>query len=1174
MKVEDTPNPREARERLAAFLKTLHNQATGVRDKPLENSQIFANIPEVNSKNLSAWLNGKANPSWEVAWKLIEYMQVHIGKAELNKQQWFEHVKKAHAEADRSKGGRTGNVYRPTGPVVSPSSHTADWHRPQELKGRQTELDQLYELVDGRRGYLSLVAPPWSGKTALLATFAGTFSQSNTDLVAYFVSSKYRHNTAQNFLATMLKELGKHAGKRPRTKDHAALLALYADAAVTSVMNGRKLLLLIDGLDEDVGGSLDGESIASLLPPRPYPGLVVLVGRRPHPPLPDDVPPDHPLRHAERIPGIRPSPEAANLRGVARRELRRLLSDSGTWGREIVGFLAVAGGGLSESDLLELVRTGGHADMPIPFDLAMRLHSVASRGFVVEDLEPNTYVFGHKDLRREALNGLDDSTLSGLLQRLHTWADGFREQGWPAATPGYLLHRYLDRLQHADDAERRTDFTLDHRRLLRLAARGRNDLALTSLDQVTAARPTPVVLASAAASKSLLETTGRPVPREVLRALCVVGDIERARSQALSVGDPASTAVRLVEMVRALLVSKTPEAAERAVQLAREAAEWAAESERQPGCAFSASEWDSPSIVPQTVVVLAEVGLTDEAIRLLARVDIRRPENIEPVARAAGLLRGADRALSDRIMDELLFEAESQAEPVDGDPVLAVEIWASVAAHDAERSERILPRMKEFSEELVLDSQGLVAADCCALTASALAKAVREDIRFETWNQARELTETARNGVLGALETAGADELGDSLALLVQSLLDQGELIDEIRDVLAPFPKEIAVRAASLLGGSDLDSNTDDDGGGCEKDVETPLLRRIQHASDLGDGPQLRNHLDEYMKAVAERETRVAWLPFLSEALVRADGETGPTLDLLTGGELDPLLRVRALTAVALAHSGGGRHDQAMRYATQAEVTAEGMEPQIPEARALVAQAFAHVDDVERAASWAYPASGQRPFGKEGIRYQRAVMAVQAGLEPAAFVAWVVADDLTSGLITSAGTDLLAAFRSLVHGEQVEAHIASLRTVARARLRTEPMFATGLALLQAVCGDGAAACRTAGEVPDPDARGIAQAAVADCLAGIPVHLDVAGEEDDWTLSVLRVLAHHLRPAGAGAADLVPALVVGALGTGSWYRALPLLARTDPDAVHAVVEVLDHHRCTVADSAYVGTGNQA
>ncbi|MGW6770534.1 hypothetical protein ACWGBX_08975 [Streptomyces sp. NPDC055037] len=1082
-------------------------------------------------------------------------MEAHVGRAARTPQQWEELLRGAEEEARRSKGGRPRNAHRPTAPPPLRYLHTADRYRPQELKGRQAELDRLHELVGIGSGYLSLVAPPWAGKTALLATFAATCELPKTDLVAYFVRWKAGSDTAGYFLTTMLRILNDHVGKkRSAAKDAAALLDLYDAAATKSVMNGRNLLLLIDGLDEDAEACPDGESIASLLPPRPYPGLVVLVSRRWHPPLPGDIPADHPLHHAEQITDFRPSPEAAVLRGAARRDLTVLLHDSGVWGREIVGFLAVAGGGLTETALMQLVGTGEHGDMPIPFDLTMRLHSVASRGLCLEDLEPDAFVLAHKDLYREALNGLGRPVCSALRQRLHAWADGFREKGWPANTPGYLLHRYLDLLPHAGDIERRTAFTLDHRRLLRLAARGRTDLALSSLDQVAQATPTPVVLASAAASRSLLGTRSRPVPREVLRALCVVGDVERARSMALSAGDPASKAARLVEVIRALSAMKTPESAEQAVLLAREAAVWAGESERQPGSTSPVSEWDTLSIVPRTVVVLAEVGLTDEAIQLLRSVDICRSENIEPVARAAELLREADRVFSDQVLDELLLEAESQAESAEGDPVLAVEIWASVAAHDPGRSERILPRMKEFSEGIAADSPGLAAVDCCAVTASALAKAVGEDIRTETWNQARELAETARSVALRAQDTAWADELSDSLALLVQALLDLGELPAGIRSVLAGFPAEIAARAASLL--DDSGTAYGEEAGGVEE--EASLLRRVQRSSDLDDGPQLRNHLDQYMKAVAARETRVAWLPFLSEALTSADGDAGSALASSTGGGLDPLLRVRVLAASARARVEGLRHDEAVRCATEAATTAEHMNPQTPEVRALIAQAFAHIGDTERAALWARPPSGQRPFGRAGIPYRRAALAVRAGLEPASFAAEVVADGLPGGLITSAGSDLLEAFRGFASVAQAEAHVASLRTVARARLTTEPLLATGLALLQAVRGEDADACRTVGEVPDPVARGAAQAAVAGCLSGVPAYLDTAGGEDDWTLSLLRVLAHHLRPAGAGGAALVPELVVGALGTDSWYRVLPLLGRTDPEVVHTVIEVLDRH----------------
>ena len=60
----------------------------------------------------------------------------------------------------------------------------------------------------------------------------------------------------------------------------------------------QRLVLVVDGLDEDRGVTTgpDAYSIAALLPARPPAGLRVIVAGRPDPPVPADVPDDHPLR--------------------------------------------------------------------------------------------------------------------------------------------------------------------------------------------------------------------------------------------------------------------------------------------------------------------------------------------------------------------------------------------------------------------------------------------------------------------------------------------------------------------------------------------------------------------------------------------------------------------------------------------------------------------------------------------------------------------------------------------------------------------------------------------------------------------------------------------------------------------------------------------------------------
>ncbi|MFJ2876831.1 hypothetical protein ACIPJN_07625 [Streptomyces sp. NPDC086796] len=1150
----DAGDGRQARRKLAAALQELRDQAERSVGHRIPHAAICAAVPGADhdklGKRLGEWFatGGKLSPDG-AAQEVISYLEGRIGNPVRTPRQWEELLGGAREEAVRNRGGRPSGSYRPTGQPLR-ALHTADRYRPQELRGGQAvrSLSMLEELVGSASGYLVLEAPPWSGKTALLSTLVVTSTLPKTDRVAYFVRQAAGSEKGRVFLESMVRVLGAHVGKPRATKDVATLLTLYEAAAAKSVARGRRLLLVIDGLDEDAGDPLG--SIASLLPPRVSPGLTVLVSRRRNPPLPHDVPADHPLRHAFRVADFMPLSEARVLRDRVRSDLDTLLSDNGGWGREVVGFLAVAGGGLTEAALMQLIEAGGHRDMPLPFHLAKLLRSVAARGLCLEGVEPDEYVLAHTDLYREALAGLGPTVCAALLQRLHAWADGYWEDGWPTTTPGYLLHRYLDTLSEPEHLDRRTAFTLDHRRLLRLADRGRTDLGLSSVDRVAQATPTPAVLAFAAASRSLLATRGRPAPREVLRALCMVGDGERARSLALGVADPASKAVRLAEVARALAATGAPDAADRARCLALEAAGWAEQSELQPKSLVATYEWDTLAVVPAIAVVLAEVGLSAEAVRLLSGVDICRPENVGPVARAAGLLREADQAFSDQVWDELMTEADSQAESAEGDPVLAVEIWASVAAHAAGRSEHLLSRMGEFAEDFAVDFPGLAAADCCAVAASAIAGSVQEGALTDASHRARKLAAVARSLVLGALDIAPVEALSDSLALVVRALLDLGELPAEVHDFLGEFPTEVGARASALL-----DDPAEETG---ESEKEVSLLRQVQRSSALADGPQLRQHLDRHMREVAAREARVDWLPWLSEALVDAGDDVSPAfvVSITEGG--DPLLRVRVLAAIARAHAEGGRRHEAVCAATQAASTAARMDPQLPWVRVLVAQAFAHAGEAEQAASWALSPSGGRPYGRAGVPYRRATLAVQAGLEPEAFVAAVMADGLPDGVVTAAGTDLLAILRAFASGAQVEAPCASLRTDAHARLATEPLLATGGALLQAVQGDDEGASRTAYEVPDPTARGVAQAVVAGCLSAAPAYLDVAGDEDSWTLSMLRVLVRQLRPTRAGGTTLARELVVAALGTDSWYQTLPLLSRVAPDGLPAVVQVLEHH----------------
>jgi hypothetical protein len=89
-------------------------------------------------------------------------------------------------------------------------------------------------------------------------------------------------------------------------------------------MQGERLILVVDGLDEDRGvGGPDAYSVAALLPANPPTGMRVVVAGRPDPPIPDDVPRWHRLREPGIIRPLVPSAYAQGIETLAQQELRR-----------------------------------------------------------------------------------------------------------------------------------------------------------------------------------------------------------------------------------------------------------------------------------------------------------------------------------------------------------------------------------------------------------------------------------------------------------------------------------------------------------------------------------------------------------------------------------------------------------------------------------------------------------------------------------------------------------------------------------------------------------------------------------------------------------------------------------------------------------------------------------
>ncbi|MFF3840278.1 hypothetical protein [Streptomyces sp. NPDC001930] len=441
---------------------------------------------------------------------------------------------------------------------------------PPELVGREEELAELAEFcrADSGPAYAYWRAGAWAGKTALMAWLA-LDPPPGVRIVPFFVTARLgAQNDVAAYTDVVLEQLAELAGEGlpallTAATGEAHLLRLYTSAAEACAARGERLVLLVDGLDEDRGVTTgaDAHSIASLLP---Y-DLRVIVAGRPNPPLPADVPEDHPLRSAV-VRTLTPSPRAHAIRTDAERELKRLL-EAGGLPYDLLALLTAAGGGLTADDLAEL--TEG-----VLYRVRDVLRTGPGRTFAARG---ETYLLAHEELVTGAREMLGKRELARWRAVLHAWADHWRERGWPEGTPDYLLHGYVPMLRAEGDVERLVDCAGDARRHARLlAVTGGDAAALAEIgaaaDVVLGAAEREGSVAAAlrlAMRRSRLDRVSGSVPLALLSGWAAVGMPDRAVALARSMEGGAAVA-GLCTVAGKLLDGGTRE---RAMELVDEAEE-------------------------------------------------------------------------------------------------------------------------------------------------------------------------------------------------------------------------------------------------------------------------------------------------------------------------------------------------------------------------------------------------------------------------------------------------------------------------------------------------------------------------------------------------------------------------------------------------------------------------
>ncbi|MBQ1100877.1 hypothetical protein KBY55_33655 [Streptomyces sp. b94] len=526
---------------------------------------------------------------------------------------------------------------------------------PERLRSRASEMDKLTHFCTAPEPgpqYMWWRAEAWAGKSALLSTFVLN-PPPGVRVLSFFITARWAGQAdSKAFTEVVLEQAWDLMGEpmpmllTDATRE-AHLLGAFERAADLCRRRGERLVLVVDGLDEDRGVTTgpDAHSIAAILPADPPSGMRVIVAGRPNPPIPVDVPDDHPLRQPEIVQTLAASPYAEVVRQDAERELKRLLHGTAIE-KDLLGLLAAAGGGLSEADLAQL--TGLSEG-----EIESQLGAVSGRTFASRAgrwrSQVAIYVLGHEEIHRQALRFLGETRLAEYREQIHAWAEGFRAAKWPIGSPEYLLHGYFKLLHSTDDVPRMVTCATDpyrHHRMLDTI--GGDSVALAEIataQEILLRSPAPnlVGLSRLAVHRAKLTQRNDHIPTYLPVVWAQLDRHSRAEALARSITTPA-------RQVRALASVSRHMAAAGDVQRARKVAE---EAER---CVLTVTEIGGQAhAYAVTARAVARVGDPDRARLLVTRAEdlagsiasgVQRSQVLCTVARAAAASGDVKRGLA------------------------------------------------------------------------------------------------------------------------------------------------------------------------------------------------------------------------------------------------------------------------------------------------------------------------------------------------------------------------------------------------------------------------------------------------------------------------------------------------------------------------------------------------
>jgi len=971
---------------------------------------------------------------------------------------------------------------------------------PDTLVGRDTEFAQWAEFCAGAEAYAWWQAPPWSGKSALASWFV-THAPAGVNVVSFFITGRLSGQAdGDAFLDAMIEQLnalGLASGPSAPTAGArlGRWLSLLTDAAAWVEERARRLVVVVDGLDEDEAGGSPPRgrpSIASLLPRRPPPGVRFIITSRTDPGLPDDVPSGHPLRTC--VPRhLTVSWVAEDEERLAKQELRDLLAGDQV-AIDVVGYIAGSGGGLSRSDLSALTAVPPHkldSVMRGVFGRSLQTRVWAQQRGDEADAAARVYLFAHETLRVTAEEQLGCEVVR-YRQGVHDWIRAYADRSWPEITPGYAVYGYPRVLAVTSDVLRLSALARDPcRHAFLLRATGSDYAALTEIrdaQRLIAAQKVPDLQAvvELAVYRHAISIRNQSIPVGLPAVWARLARIDHAEAVARAITDPRAQAQALAELVTAITEAGNLDRAEAVaraitapetqvlalIQLAAAAAQTqhldrasrlAADAEALTRTSTSSSA-QARSLI-QLAAVAAQTGDLDRAKALVCAIT-------DPWDKAEGLTQLVTAIARSGDLDRAEAFARTIVVPYAQARVLAVLAAAAARAGDVDRASALAAEAEAAARAIIdPDGQPLALAELVtAITeagdldrAEAVARAIA-DPRAQARVLAVLAAAAGRAGDVDRASALAAEAEAAARAITNPRAQWQAlaELVTAIAEAGALDRAEAVARAITA--------------------PETQMLALTQLATAAAQAGDLRR-AEAIARAIADRGTQARALTALAAAAARA-GDVDRSSALAAEAEAvasaitDPRAQVQALTALTAAAAQAGDLDRASALAADAEAVARAIADPRAQAQALaeLVTAVAQAGDLDRAKAVARAITGRQAQAQ--ALTVLAVAVAQAGdLDGAEALARAIADRRAQAQALAELVTAIAQAGDLDRAEAVARAFADPRDRARA------LAELAAAVAQAGDLDGAEALARAITSRRDRARALAALASAVAQAG-------------------------------------------------------------------------------------------